>query len=81
MTIGTRIVTGKPPAIGLPVKLKRGQLLLSARQIQYIQKVKKLEVGEDGIDTYDHLVEEGGYWIKTSHTGGDWWAWSLFRVA
>lgn len=78
--MSTNIVTGQPPSVGLPVKLKKGQLLLSARQIQYIKVVKKLEIGKD-VDSYDALIEEGGYWIKTSHTGDEWWAWSLFRIA
>lgn len=81
MSTGTKLITGQPPSVGLPVKLRKGQLLLSARQIQYVKEVKKLEVGKNDIDTHEYLIEEGGYWIKTTHTNGEWWAWSLFRIA
>lgn len=77
----TTTIIIRPPSMGLPVKLKKGMLTLSARQIQYITKVKKLEIGKDNMDTLSELEAEGGYWIKTTHTGGEWWAWSHFRIA
>lgn len=71
----------KSPDIGMPVKLKRGMLTLSARQVQHVTAIKPLAIGKDGIrDRADH-DGEGGYWIKTDYTKGEWWAWSLFRVA
>lgn len=76
----TTIIT-RPPAIGLPVKLKRGMLMLSARQVQHVTKVKKLEIGKDNVDTLSELEAEGGYWIQTDYTKGEWWAWSHFRIA
>jgi hypothetical protein len=69
------------PTIGMVVKLRHGMLQLSARQVQYITKVKPLAIGKDGIMTPADYQNEGGYWIKTDHTKGEWWAWSLFRVA
>ena len=76
------------PKVGIPVKLKREMLQLSARQVQYVTKVKKLEVNEgsnhDARKPYLSQIDvdgEGGYWIKTDKTKGEWWAWSLFRVA
>lgn len=71
----------REPAVGMPVKLKKGQLTLSAKQIQHVTAVKKLEVGKDDIASETELCGEGGYWIKTDYTKGEWWAWSLFRVA
>ena len=71
----------QPPSVGLPVKLKHGMLQLSARQIQHVTATKKLEIGKDNISTLSELTEEGGYWIKTDYTKGEWWAWSLFRIA
>lgn len=79
-------VTGEmaAPTVGMPVKLKRGMLTLSARQIQHITKVKKLSLETDecnGLQTQSAIDGEGGYWIKTDYTKGEWWAWILFRVA
>jgi hypothetical protein len=81
-------MTQEHPKVGIPVKLRRGMLQLSARQIHHITDVQKLEVNEG--QRYDpqkpYLSQadvdgEGGYWIKTDKTKGGWWAWSLFRVA
>lgn len=69
------------PTVGMPVKLKKGMLTLSARQIQHITHVKALEVGKDGIIYHSDIAGDGGYWIKTDYTKGEWWAWSHFRVA
>lgn len=72
----------KQPTVGMPVKLKKGMLQLSARQIQHITKVKKLEIDPDqGLMTQADVDGEGGYWIKTDYTRGEWWAWSHFRIA
>lgn len=80
--------TALSPRVGIPVKLRKGQLLLSARRLQYVTHIKKLETNEE--QNYDarkpylsqaDIDGEGGYWIKTDHTKGEWWAWSLFRVA
>jgi hypothetical protein len=76
------------PAIGMVVKLRKGQLQLSARQVQHITGVKELEVNEGR--SYDarrpylsqsDIDGEGGFWIQTEYTKGEWWAWSLFRIA
>jgi hypothetical protein len=69
------------PEIGIPVKLRKGMLQLSARQIQHVTAIKPLVIGKDNIETRSEYEAEGGYWIKTSHTKGEWWAWSLFRIA
>jgi hypothetical protein len=72
------------PTIGMPVKLRKGMLQLSARQVQHITKVKKLSLETDGcagLRSQSDIEAEGGYWIKTDHTKGEWWAWSHFRVA
>ena len=66
------------PKIGMPVKLKKGMLQLSARQVQHITKVKKLP---DSLAFSQFHNQDGGYWIKTDYTKGEWWAWSLFRIA
>ncbi len=77
-----------PPAIGMVVKLRKGQLTLSARQKQHITGVKELEVNEG--ENYDErkpylsqadIDGEGGYWVQTEYTKGEWWAWILFRIA
>lgn len=81
MSTGTNLVMGQAPSVGLPVKLKKGQLMISARQVQHVTAVKKLEIGKDDIANYAELIGEGGYWIKTDYTKGEWWAWSLFRIA
>jgi hypothetical protein len=74
-------MTQAQPKVGIPVKLKRGMLQLSARQVQHVTAIKKLEVDKDNIaDEYEWSME-GGYWIKTDYTKGEWWAWSLFRIA
>lgn len=73
--------TTKAPQVGIPVKLRKGMLQLSARQVQHITSIKKLEIGKDDIADEYELSMEGGYWIKTDYTKGEWWAWSLFRVA
>ena len=80
--------TTKPPAIGMVVKLRKGQLTLSARQKQHITGVRELEVNEgrsyDARKPYLSQADidgEGGFWIQTEYTKGEWWAWSLFRVA
>lgn len=75
----TTIIT-RPPSVGLPVKLRKGMLQLSARQVQHITAIKKLDGYRDEM-TVDEIAEEGGYWIKTDYTKGEWWAWSLFRIA
>jgi 16S rRNA U1498 N3-methylase RsmE len=69
------------PTIGMPVKLKKGILTLSARQIQHIKAVKKLRVNDHLHLSQEEVDGEGGYWVKTTHTNGEWWAWVLFRVA
>lgn len=77
-------MTTTTPTVGMPVKLKKGMLTLSARQIQYIKAVRKLSLEKDacdGIRSQSDIDGEGGYWIKTDHTQGEWWAWILFRVA
>jgi hypothetical protein len=73
--------TSVVPTIGMVVKLRKGMLTLSARQIQHIKAVKRLEVGKGDIFTQADANADGGYWIKTEYTGGEWWAWSHFRVA
>lgn len=76
------MATVTKPAIGMPVKLRKGMLTLSARQIQHVTAVKKLSVDpRKGLMTQTDVDAEGGYWIKTSHTKGEWWAWSHFRIA
>lgn len=73
------------PEVGMPVKLRKGMLTLSARQIQHVTAIKKLWLDKDydgfRFQTQSELVAEGGYWIKTDYTKGEWWARSLFRVA
>lgn len=72
------------PTVGMPVKLKKGMQRLSARKIQRVTDVHKLNANEKSPDgfvlTEDDIRGEGGYWIKTDFTKGEWWAWSLFRV-
>lgn len=70
----------RKPEIGMPVKLRKGMLTLSARQIQHVTRVKPLEVGYRGMSRLD-VAGDGGYWIKTDYTKGEWWAWSHFRIA
>lgn len=75
-------ITNRPPQVGLPVKLKKGMLMLSARQVQRVTVVKKLEIDpKEGLMTQSDVDAEGGYWIKTDYTKGEWWAWSHFRIA
>jgi hypothetical protein len=69
------------PIVGMAVKLRKGQLLLSAKQVQHVTAIKKLTVDGHDIYTQEELDAEGGYWIKTDYTKGEWWAWSLFRIA
>lgn len=68
------------PEIGLPVKLRKGMLTLSAQQIQHVTATKKLDSGKDDM-SQEEIRIDGGYWIKTDYTKGEWWAWSLFRIA
>jgi hypothetical protein len=71
-----------PPKIAIPVKLRKGMLTLSARQVQHVTAVKKLEIDpSEGLLTQADVDAEGGYWIKTDYTKGEWWAWSHFRIA
>lgn len=53
-----------PPApdIGIPVKLRKGILQLSARQVQHVTAIKPLAVGKDGIRDRADYDGEGGYW-------------------
>lgn len=74
-------VSDNKPDVGMPVKLRKGQLTISARQVQHVTAIKPLAIGEDDIRTKEEYDGEGGYWIKTDYTQGEWWAWSLFRVA
>lgn len=69
------------PEIGMPVKLKKGMLTLSARQVQHVKAVKTLVVNDHLHMSQEEIDGEGGYWIKTDYTKGEWWAWSLFRIA
>jgi hypothetical protein len=75
------VTTNQPPEVGMPVKLRKGMLTLSARQVQHITAVKRLKVGKDDMQLQSEVDGEGGYWIKTDYTSGEWWAWILFRVA
>jgi hypothetical protein len=73
----------QPPTVGMPVRLRKGMLQLSARQVQHVTKVKKLSLETDGcsgLRSQGDIDAEGGYWIKTDRTKGEWWAWSHFRV-
>lgn len=69
-----------PPRVGMSVKLRHGMLGLSARWCQTVTDVKPLAL-EDGFTDDAEIEAEGNYWIKTSHTNGEWWAWCHFRVA
>lgn len=69
------------PTVGMVVKLRKGMLTLSARQVQHIKDVKKLRVNDRLRMSQEEIDGEGGYWIKTDYTKGEWWAWILFRVA
>jgi hypothetical protein len=71
----------KPPTVGMPVKLKKGMLQLSARQIQHVTAIKELQVNDHLHMSQEEVNAEGGYWIKTDYTKGEWWAWSHFRIA
>jgi hypothetical protein len=84
----TRAILGgmvkQTPQVGIPVKLRKGMLQLSARQVQHVTAVKKLKLDDNdpnGPMTQADIDGEGGYWIKTDYTHGEWWAWILFRVA
>lgn len=73
-------ITPKP---GMSVKLKKGMAGLTARRIQHVLNIKKLSL-EDyslGISSQADIDAEGGYWITTDYTKGEWWAWSHFREA
>lgn len=60
-------------------------LTLSARQVQHVTAIKKLWLDKDydgfNFQTQSEIDAEGGYWIKSDYTKGEWWAWSLFRIA
>lgn len=74
----------QPLTVGMPVKLRKGMLTLSARQVQHVTAIKKLSLEKDGcagFQSQSDIDAEGGYWIKTDYTKGEWWAWSLFRIA
>jgi hypothetical protein len=58
--------------------------LLPLSPLQHITAVKKLSLETDeceGLRTQADIDAEGGYWIKTDYTHGEWWAWVLFRIA
>lgn len=51
----------KEPKAGMPVKLRKRMLTLSARQIQHVTEVKKLRINErDGLLTQQDVDLEGG---------------------
>lgn len=54
------------------MKLKKGMLTLSARQVQHVTQVRKLEPGDEYMGLSE-IIAEGGYWIKTDYTKGKWW--------
>jgi len=69
------------PTPGMTVKLKHGVLALSARVVQHVTAVKKLKVNEgESFDEREPYLSqadvdgEGGYWIQTDRTKGEWWA-------
>lgn len=72
------------PTVGMFVKLKTGMLRINARTVQIVTEVYQLKPGEktfDGLTPTAHDVEtEGGYWVKTDQTRGEWWAWCHFRA-
>lgn len=77
--------TTTQPTVGMSVKLRKGMLRVSARQVQIITAIHDLQPDEKTPDGFlmsrSDIHGEGGYWIKTNHTKDEWWAWILFRVA
>lgn len=71
------------PVVGMSVKLKHGMLRISARTAQRVTDTLKLSVEMEEFQGHSQrdVDLEGGYWIKTDYTKGEWWAWSHFRVA
>lgn len=67
------------------VKLIHGMLRVSARTVQTVTEIEELRAGKETSDgntlTAKDLEMEGGYWVKTNLTKGEWWAWCHFRSA